>query len=295
MKNWDDFKYYLAIARSGSVSAAAQELEVSHATVLRRIDQLEISMGAKLFRRLQSGYQLSETGEALYETASNVEAEVQKMYSQVQGNQLAGKIRVSQPTAGAFDLYSIYAEFIKQYPSIELEILPIYWDVNINRQEADVAIITAEEPHELLVGRALGHVTWQAYASKRYLAEFSSEPSPAELNWVMLERSLINRASGGSRNIWDVLQSEVKHPKVVLQTQSYPELLFAVQEGVGATFMSDAFAHKLEDIVPVPGCQLHNKAKYWILTNRDLRHIERIKCFMTFVGDRLRQQLSQDG
>ena len=252
-------------------------------------------MGAKLFRRLQSGYQLSETGEALYETASNVEAEVQKMYSQVHGNQLAGKIRVSQPTAGAFDLYSIYAEFIKQYPSIELEILPIYWDVNINRQEADVAIITAEEPHELLVGRALGHVTWQAYASKRYLAEFSTEPSPAELNWVMLERSLINRASGGSRNIWDVLQSEVKHPKVVLQTQSYPELLFAVQEGVGATFMSDAFAHKLEEIVPVPGCQLHNKAKYWILTNRDLRHIERIKCFMTFVGDRLRQQLSQDG
>ena len=250
-------------------------------------------MGIKLFKRLQGGYQLSEAGHALYETASNVEADVQKMYSQAHGNQLAGRIRVSQPTLGVFDLYSIYAEFLEQYPDIELEVLPIWWDLNLNQQEADVAIITTEVPHDLLVGRELGYVPWRTYASKDYLARFGQTPALSALNWVMLEKSLVNRASGGAHNIWDILEAEVEHPNVVLQSQSYPELIFAVKEGLGATFMSAAFAHKLDDIVPVPGCRINNIARYWLVTNRDLRHVARIRLFMDFVGDRVRRQLAQ--
>ena len=62
--NWDDFRYCLAVARHQSVSGAAKALHVSHATVIRRIDQLETQLGVKLFKRLQSGYVLSEAGEA---------------------------------------------------------------------------------------------------------------------------------------------------------------------------------------------------------------------------------------
>jgi DNA-binding transcriptional LysR family regulator len=265
---------------------------VSHATVLRRIDNLEKQLRVKLFKRLQSGYQLSDDGRGLYKTATDIEANFQKVYSGVQGNKVAGKIRVSQPTVGAVDLYSIYAEFIEQYPNIELEVMPFFWEVNLNRQEADVAIFPSAKPHELLVGRQVGRIKWQVYASKKYLARFEKPPSVADLRWVMLHRKLINITSSNNFNIWDLLDREVPHPKVVLQTQSFPELIFAVKEGLGATFMSDAVAHKFDDITRVPNCDMYNENKIWILTNRDLRNVERVRTFMQFVGDRLEHQLS---
>ena len=76
MTNWDDFRYCLAVARSGTVSAASRALQVSHATVLRRIDQLEQELGVKLFKRLQSGYVLSSAGEAFLLRATAIEAEI---------------------------------------------------------------------------------------------------------------------------------------------------------------------------------------------------------------------------
>lgn len=79
---------------------------------------------------------------------------------------------------------------------------------------------------------------------------------------------------------------------MVLQTQSFPELIFAVKAGMGATFMSEALAHQFEDIVRVPDVDQYVENRLWILTNRDLRKVERVRTFMQFVGDRIEQQLS---
>ena len=62
--DWDDFRFVLAIVRGGSVSAAAKQLSVDHATVIRRVDRLERHLSAKLFDRRKTGYLLidDETG-----------------------------------------------------------------------------------------------------------------------------------------------------------------------------------------------------------------------------------------
>src|SRR4051812_49883877 len=54
--DWDDFRFVLAIVRGGSVSAAARQLGVDHATVIRRVDRLEHTLSAKLFDRRKTGY-----------------------------------------------------------------------------------------------------------------------------------------------------------------------------------------------------------------------------------------------
>jgi len=56
--DWDDFRFVLAIVRGGSVSAAAKQLSVDHATVIRRVDRLERHLSAKLFDRRKTGYQI---------------------------------------------------------------------------------------------------------------------------------------------------------------------------------------------------------------------------------------------
>src|ERR1700684_900792 len=60
MIDWDDVRYFLAVARGGSVRAAAEHLRVNHTTVLRRIGQLEERLGAHMFEKLPSGYRLTE-------------------------------------------------------------------------------------------------------------------------------------------------------------------------------------------------------------------------------------------
>ena len=74
MIDWDDVRYFLAVARGGSVRAAAAHLGVNHSTVLRRIAQLEERLGVHMFEKLPSGYRLTAAGEEVLEFADQMEA-----------------------------------------------------------------------------------------------------------------------------------------------------------------------------------------------------------------------------
>ena len=74
MIDWDDIRYFLAVSRGGSVRAAAKSLGVNHATVLRRIAQLEERLGALMFEKLPAGYRLTAAGEEVLDLANQMEA-----------------------------------------------------------------------------------------------------------------------------------------------------------------------------------------------------------------------------
>src|ERR1700730_10854537 len=73
MIDWDDVRYFLAVARGGSVRAAAERVGVNHATVLRRVAQLEQRLGAYMFEKLPSGC-VTAAGEEVLELAEQMEA-----------------------------------------------------------------------------------------------------------------------------------------------------------------------------------------------------------------------------
>src|SRR5258706_13320760 len=73
MIDWDDVRYFLAVARGGSGRAAAGRLGANHATVLRRIAQLEERLGAQMFEKLPSGYRLPAAAEKLLAFADQMD------------------------------------------------------------------------------------------------------------------------------------------------------------------------------------------------------------------------------
>ncbi len=293
MKNWDDLRYYLAVARRGTVSAAARELGVSHATVLRRIDQLESDLGVKLFKRLQTGYRLSESGAVLYDAAVEIEAGLRTLQARVQGrdDELAGTIRVAQTENVVVDLYPLYAEFSARHPDIKLEVLLSPSVVNLNKLEADVAIRQTESPDELLVGRRVGRVRFGAYASASYLSRFGTSPAIAELDWVLWDRKVSNW--GLEDSCFHQLYRQVAQPRVVMETASYTEIVSAIRAGMGAGFLSDEIVHQHQDLRPIPGCTIATSTSLWVLTHRDLRNVRRIACFMRFISQGLIARLPQ--
>src|SRR5438552_19176157 len=99
MLEWDDLRYFLALARNGSLSAAGRALGVTQPTVGRRIDAFERRLGTKLFRRSPSGYALSPAGESMLAHVDSMEREALAAERIATGRDvgLEGTVRVTAP------------------------------------------------------------------------------------------------------------------------------------------------------------------------------------------------------
>ncbi len=143
MIDWDDIRYFLAVARGGSVRAAAEGLGVYHSTVLRRIAQLEERLGAQMFEKLPSGYRLTAAGEEVLELANQMEASSHQLETRVFGRDqsVRGLLRVTlASTLATYLLMPDFADFARLHPDIEMEILSSGELANLTNREADVAI-----------------------------------------------------------------------------------------------------------------------------------------------------------
>src|SRR4051794_13401767 len=143
MIDWDDVRYFLAVARGGSVRAAAEHLGVNHATVLRRIAQLEERLGVQMFEKLPSGYRLTSAGEEVLEFAGQMETSSLQLETRVFGRDqsVRGRLRVTlAPPLATHLLMPDLADFARRHPDIEMEILSSGELANLTNREADVAI-----------------------------------------------------------------------------------------------------------------------------------------------------------
>ena len=71
---WSDLRYFLELARTGKLSAAAQRMGVEHTTVARRLNRLEELLATSLFDHRRDGYVLTEAGQALLPHAEAMES-----------------------------------------------------------------------------------------------------------------------------------------------------------------------------------------------------------------------------
>jgi len=161
--HWDDARIFLAIARAGTLSGAADKMNMGIATVSRRLDRLEQALNVPLFSRHQSGYRLTDDGEALLARAEALEYAGLAFgeAAQLQGH-VAGVVRLatSDNLATHFILPSLKG-LLDQYPELRVEVLSGVQPVNLHRRDADLAIrmvkpeAAAPTPELPLLGPAL--------------------------------------------------------------------------------------------------------------------------------------------
>jgi DNA-binding transcriptional LysR family regulator len=183
MNDWDDLRYFLAVARGGGLTPAATALAVSPATVSRRIDVFEEAQGTKLFIRRQTGYLLTDDGERLLESALPVEQAMLAFLRQSEDagtpGRWSGKIRVACPELlSAHRLAPRLGEFYQQYPGLTVELIVGLEPANLSRRDADMAlrIGTANKDDE-------GDYIWQPLAELPYAAYVSRTRSNYLAHW----------------------------------------------------------------------------------------------------------------
>ncbi|WP_213981649.1 LysR family transcriptional regulator [Sphingomonas sp. dw_22] len=283
MIDWDDVRYFLAAARGGSVRAAAKGLAVNHATVLRRISQLEERLGTQMFERLPSGYRLTEAGEEVLELATQMEASSHQLETRVlaRDQSVRGLLRVTlTPILATHLLMPDFADFVRLYPDIEMEILSSGELANLTKREADVAIRVVYDRKTLplnLHGQKGPEVFGGVYVSRDRLAGWrSGEGEP--LRWIVINtHGIPDWASEGA----------VRAAGVPFKVIDAGAQIAAVRQGLGIATLPCFVGDADPQLQRVPDTPLHMYGTLWILTQGETRKTKRVRLFTEFVSKRI--------
>ncbi|MHA6769967.1 LysR family transcriptional regulator [Sphingobium ummariense] len=162
--DWEDVRVFLALARDGSLSAAARSLGVNHATIARRLHALEASLGEALVERRPTGYVLTAAGMRTLEAASGMDAEAQKLGRAVGDGAPAGLVRINAPPGlAAGFLTERLAAMAARHAGLDIDLATRLRSVSLERHEADIAIRVGRPEDGDVIARLLGRMGFGFY------------------------------------------------------------------------------------------------------------------------------------
>jgi DNA-binding transcriptional LysR family regulator len=158
--DWEDIRYFVALARHGSLSATARSLRVNHATVARHVASLEALLGRALFERRADGYPLTAEGKAVLDEASAMDNAALGVLRRLDaGTELSGLVRLTAARALADGfLIDRLGGLRRRYPALDLELIADARIVSVARRDADLALRLGAPKDSDLVARRVGHI-----------------------------------------------------------------------------------------------------------------------------------------
>ncbi len=183
--NWDDLKYFLAVARDGQILAASRRLGIGQATLNRRLGALESALGCNLFNRSPTGCTLTGAGRSLLARAERIEAEaarVQASLAPADDDGIVGTVRVGAPDGfGVAYLAGRLGALTQRHPGLTVQLVPVPRSFSLSRREADIAVTVGRPVKGRLRARKLTEYTLGLYATADYLARHPRVNAVADL------------------------------------------------------------------------------------------------------------------
>lgn len=283
MFDWDDLKYFLAVARHGSTIAAGKALGLSQSTVHRRLNELELRLNRKLVMRETAGYRLTEYAKELLPYAERVEASVIELQRHVkdQTRDLTGVIRVTcpEPVVRILTKSALIERFNARYPALHIEFVASDRYVDLSKGEADVAFRSGDTDDEL-VGRKVAESLWAVYASKSFVEQFGKPSSIEEItNFPIV--AFAESLSAHRSLVW--LKEIAPQANIAARNTSVLGLVAAIKSGIGIGAIPKALGDAEAELINVLG-PIRDLTRDWrLLAHPDLRHTPRVAAFFEFV------------
>ena len=285
--DWRLLRVFLAVANTGTLTAAAQVLGSSQPTVGRQLTQLEAQLGAPLVVRHSRGIALTVHGSQLWEVAKRVDAQMQAVVRQAQGNQgrLEGTVRISATEmVGVYILMPALARLRAAYPGIALELVLDSGAADLATSQADIAVRMFRPAGQDLVARRVGFIATALFASRDYAARRGLPEALEDL----VEHDLV----GFDRNqlILRAMAQAVpglSREALSLRTDSMLAQLEAVRQGAGLGALQVEIARRYPELVrALPGTLL-SKLGMWLVTHQDVRGGAHIRAVFDALGEEL--------
>jgi DNA-binding transcriptional LysR family regulator len=291
MPGWDDLRYALAIARNGSLAAAARALAIDNSTVFRHLNALEERLGTKLFERLPSGYRPTESGERLLDAAERMETEAIAIDRELSGRdtRLSGKLLVTSSETLAFRILTAeIARFREMHPGIDVELTIDNRPLDLSRREADVALRATRPREPDLFGRKLAEISWAVYG----LADKAPKRSKAKGKDPLAGQDFVSwaeTAQGIKAARW--LADNIPGDAVVYRSSSILNQLVAAKSGMGLAVLPCYLGDPEVDLARVTQPIPQLATELWLITHHALKDSARVRTFMDLVGEGIRKAL----
>jgi DNA-binding transcriptional LysR family regulator len=173
LPEWTDLRFFLELARAGTLSGASRRLDVEHTTVARRIDRLEKELGTTLFDRSREGYELTEMGLALLPHAEAMEGAALAAAEQLGGAEVAahGVVRLGVPEVfGVKVVAPLLVGLFDAHPDLTIDLLALPSFANLANREADLGVMLDPPTTGRYMVTRLASFRFYLYASPDYLA-----------------------------------------------------------------------------------------------------------------------------
>lgn len=282
MFDWNDLRYFLTVARTGSTIAAAKELGVNQTTVQRRLAELEDRIGCKLVERHPTGYQLSALGQELLPCAKSVEEAIAGLERRLLSidKALTDTIRITCPEALVNPLVKPLVDaFQARYPGLLIDLIVTERLLDLSRGEADISIRGGEPRDDVLIGRKISDNPWAVYASRSYIERHGRPKRPEDI----VHHAIVDFGVAANLHLGKWLQSVAPHAKVAVHSETVIGALTAVKSGAGLAILPVQLGDPEKDLVRVIDPVPELMSKVYLLVHPDLRKIPRVRTFIDFV------------
>lgn len=295
MFDWDKLRIFHTVATAQSFTRAGEMLNLSQSAISRQVSGLEESLQVALFHRHARGLLLTEQGEILFRTVSDVLTRLSAAENALleSKERPRGPLKITAPVAfGTNWLTPHLREFGEAYPEISVSVVVEDRELDLIMREADVAIRLHPAKHPDLIQKKMVTLNNSLYASNDYLRRYGVPSSPkdlkdhrlisfgedsrppfAEVNWIL------KSGAGASER------------KPIFKVNNLVGIVKAVESGVGIAGLPDYMMQSIPHVSKVLPDMQGPRTDVYLIYSMDLRNSKRIKVFKDFVI----RKLAEDG
>ena len=278
--NWDDLRYVLAVAETGSVSAASRMLKVNHATVLRRIAAFEDRQGAEVFERSPQGYQVPSDRLRLVEAAREVRNAIDTVGRILQGAeaQLSGVVRVTSTDTFCISvLPDVVAEITAESPELRIELQCTNAHLDLSRLHADISVRPAVKLPDELTGDQAGILGMRSYGPAN---------ATGERRWLGVCGALSRSKAA------EFMAKELAPGEIVNGADSFPVLREMVAAGLGKTILPNCLGDPDPRVERLHQGPNEVNVPVWVASHTDLADAPRLRNTRRRIAEALEPRLA---
>ena len=286
---WDDVRFFLAVARAGSLSGAARALGVGHVTVGRRIALLEKRLGVTLLNRTPDGFNTTSAGQAILRECVAMESAATDLERIVAGrdSRIAGSVRVTTTEPLAYQLVApAIAPLHETHPALQVDLITGVRSLDIARREADLAVRFARPLASDLVCRKLGEIGFSLYATKRYLARAGIPKRGRGLAGF----DLITFTGAPAATSPFFMGESLEGARVALRCDSPHIQVRAAASHVGIVEAACFLGDSTPGLIRVWPDEAPARRVAWLIMHQDLQRAARIKAVSGVITEAFRRQ-----
>ncbi|WP_413988270.1 LysR family transcriptional regulator [Labrys okinawensis] len=280
--DWSDIRIFLAIARAGTLGAAARSLGLTQPTMGRRLRALEESLGHVLFQRTSDGFILTDEGSTVLARAERMEQEALGLERELAGqeHELEGTLRLScSDWFGLHILSPILADFSLSHPRVVVELLTDTRLLSLSRREADLAFRIRRFSEPDVVSRRLMHIGYNLYTR-------SGTPWPAPGDGAGYRIVTMDEAFAGMPDV-EWLMRTFPSATIAMRSNSRDVQATLCAGGVGLAVLPRPLGDATPGIERVDLPVSPPGRETWLGYHRDLRRLPRLRALLDMVIARL--------